>query len=327
MAGPDPDALLRQRPFAGVARLVGLRPLADDVAHSGGAFLAEADDGRRFKLRACESETRAREIASHMRALPAFFPELLAQEGPLLLIEYLDGEPVMDRKQLRPFAHQLGRAYADIHGAGELRGLRGVWRALRESLRIRVQFRRHIRALRRIDRELSDHAECMWKAWHREFGLPVALELRDAHKANFMIDRAGALRYVDEDGRMYAMRGIGLGKLLADPGARPGSPKRTFEWYAFCEGYSEAGDAGYLSPEYCAYARLMELVRSIEFKHRTEGRVHKVDEELDELRELVGPEVKRPPRAADVEVAPKSAHPEGRAGEERAEGGGLDEPS
>ncbi len=324
MAGPDPDALLRERPFAGVARLVRLRPLADEEAHSGGAFLAEAEEGGRFKLRVCESEMRAREIASHMRALPAFFPELLAQEGPLLLIEYLDGEPVVDRKQLRPFAHQLGRAYADIHRAGELRGAAGVLRALRESLRIRVQFRRHIRSLRRSDPELAARTRSRWKMWHREFGLPVALELRDAHKANFMIDRTGALRYVDEDGLMYAMRGIGLGKLLADPGARPGSPKRTFEWYAFCEGYSEAGDAGYLSPEYCAYARLMELVRSIEFKGRTEGRLYKVDEELDELRELLGPEVKRPPRAADVEVAPKSAPPNGQEGGER---GGLDEPS
>lgn len=327
MAGLDPDALLRERPFSGIAELVSLRPLADDRAHSGGAFLAEARDGRRFKLRVCRSEARAREIASHMRALPAFFPELLARQGALLLIEYLEGEPVVDRKQLRPYAHQLGRAYADIHRAGELRGPGGVARALRESLRIRVQFRRHIRELRRIDAKLADRTERMWKAWNRGFGVPVALELRDAHKANFMIDTVGALRYVDEDGLMYAMRGMGLGKLLADPGARPGSPKRTFEWYAFCEGYSEAGDAGYLSPEYCAYARLMELVRSVEFKHRTEGRVHKVDDELDELRELVGPEVKRPPRAADVEVARKSARRRAQQGEERAEGGGLDEPS
>jgi hypothetical protein len=306
MAVPEPDALLRQRPFADLVELVRLGPLAEGEAHSGGALLAEAADGRRFKLRVCRSERRAREIASHMRALPAFFPALLARQGRLLLIEYLDGEAVQDRKRLRPFAHQLGRAYADIHRAGELRGPRGVMRALFESLRIRAQFRRHIRALRRLEPPLAAHAERTWRRWHREFGIPVALELRDAHKANFMIDRAGALRYVDEDGLMYAMRGMGLGKLLADPGARPGSPKRTFEWYAFCEGYSEGGDAGFLTPEYCAYARLMELVRSIEFKQRTEGRLHKVDEELEELRELLGPEVKRPPRAADVEVAANS---------------------
>jgi hypothetical protein len=253
-----------------------------------------------------------------MRALPAFFPALRAREGSLLLIEYLEGEPVQDRKQLRPFAHQLGRAYADIHRAGELRGLRGVARALFESLRIRAQFRRHIRALRRSEPELAARAEHTWRRWNREFGIPVALELRDAHKANFMIDRAGQLRYVDEEGLMYAMRGMGLGKLLADPGARPGSPKRTLEWYAFCEGYSEAGDAGYLTPEYCAYARLMELVRSVEFKQRTEGRLHKVNEELEELRELLGPEVKRPPRAADVEVAAKS---------DGERGGGSDQPA
>ena len=318
MADPDPQALLRGRPFADAVELVRLEPLAGAEAHSGGAFLAEARDGRRFKLRACTSEARAREIEATLRALPGFFPRLLAREGSLLLIEYLEGEPVVDRKQLRPWAHQLGRAYADIHRRGELHGPAGLARALFESLRMRVQFHRHLRALRATHPGLARRAARAWRTWSRAFGLPVALELRDAHKANFMIDARGSLRFVDEDGLMYAMRGMGLGKLLADPGARPGSPKRTREFYSFCEGYSEAGDASYLTPEYCAYARLMELVRSIEFKRRTAGRTHKVDEELAELEELLGPEVKRPPRAADVEVAAKPAGEADR---------GVDEPS
>jgi hypothetical protein len=305
MARLDPQGILRRRPFADVVPLRRVNPLAGEEAHSGRSFLAEAEDGRLFKLRVCESRARARSIEAHMRALPDFFAPFVAREGALLLIDWLDGEQLADRKQLRPFAAQLGRAYARIHQRGAPRGVLGWLGSRAIAFRIRLQFARHLAALRRVDRELEAGLARLARGWRRRYGVPVALELRDAHKANFVIDRDGDLRYVDEDGLMYAMRGMGLGKLLADPGSRPGSPKRTREWYQFCEGYTQLADGRFLTPEYCAYARLLELVRSVEFKLRRGRRLHKVEDELAELRELLGPEVKRPPHPADVQVESK----------------------
>jgi hypothetical protein len=314
---PDPQALLRRRPFAAVAPLVRISPLSGDGAHSGGAFLAEAEDGRRFKLRVCRSRRRARQLEATLRAVPEFFAALVAREGRLLLIEYLEGEAPSDRKRLRPYASDLGRFYAEIHRRGARRGAAGRLRTLLESLRIRLQLVRQLRVLARVDAGLARQVRAQMTRWRGSYGIPVALELWDTHKANFLIGGDGRLHYVDEDGLHYAMQGMGLGKLLADPGVRPGSPKRTREWYAFCEGYAQVGDAGFLTPEYCAYARLLELIRSIEFKLRKDQRVHKLDDELAELRELVGPGIKRPPLPSDDDFGLKR---EPKRGE-------LDEPS
>jgi len=307
---PDPEAVLRERPFARIAALERLEPLGDGEGHSGRAFLAHAADGRRFKLRVCASPRRAREIEQCMRGLPHVFPRLLAREGRYLLIELLDGMQVFDRKQLRPYAQRLGRFCAEIHGLGEPRGLGGRVRARLAAARIRLRFARQLRALRRqglVDADLERRIRRAWRAWRRRWGVPVSLDLHDAHKANFMIDGQGRLRFVDEDGLHYTLRGIGLGKLLADQGVRPDSPKRMREWYRFCQGYAELADAGYLTPGYLDGVQMVELVRSIEFKLRREARLFKVDAELAELREL----------AERVKPAAGSADPSGDRHERR----------
>ena len=287
---PDPEAVLRERPFARIAALERLEPLGEGEGHSGRAFLACAADGRRFKLRVCTSSRRAREIERCMRGLPHVFPQLLARDGRHLLIELLDGVQVSDRKQLRPHARRLGRLCAEIHRLGEPRSPRDRLRARLAAARIRIQLARQLRALRRqglVDADLERRIRKAWRAWRRRWGVPVSLELHDAHKANFMIDGQGRLRFVDEDGLHYTLRGIGLGKLLADQGARRNLPKRMREWRRFRQGYAELADAGYLTPGYLDGVLMVELVRSIEFKVRREARLFKVDAELAELRELV----------------------------------------
>jgi hypothetical protein len=142
-----------------------------------------------------------------------------------------------------------------------------------------------------------------FREWRRRHGTTVCLELHDAHKANFMVDANGQLRYVDEDGLRYTLRGMALGKLLADTGVRPESPKRQLEWTEFCEGYAEVADASWLVREYRDGARLLELVRSVESKLRSEARLFKVDAELEELRELVSG-VKAGGPVADPSVVP-----------------------
>lgn len=303
---PDPDAVLREQPFAPRVTLVRIEPLSESGAHSGSAFQATDAEGRRYKLRVCPDERRARAIEAHVRRLPHVFPRLLAREGRHLLIEFLEGERPSDRRELRSHAQELGRLYAEIHRAGELRGPRGRLRAWVEGARQRLQFARQLRALRRhgaVDAALAGDIARAFRAWRRRFGTPVALEPHDAHRANFMIDSGGELRYVDEEGLGYTIRGAGLAKLLSDRSERPGSWGRAREWRRFSAGYGQVGDASFLTPEYHDYVRLLELVRSVEFKLRREARLFKVDAELEELSDLVG-RVKAGPAPADSSVAP-----------------------
>jgi hypothetical protein len=303
---PDPDAILREQPFAPRVTLVRIEPLSETEAHSGRAFLASAADGQRYKLRVCPDERRAREMEAHVRRLPHVFPALLARRGRYLLIELVPGESPSDRKQLRPYSRRLGRLYAEIHREGELRGLRGRAIARLESLRQRAQLARQVRALRRsgvVDPALAGDVAAAIRTWRRRHGTPVALEPHDAHKANFMIDPVGELRYVDEEGLGYGIRGIGLAKLLSDRTERPKSRGRREEWDEFLAGYGEVADAGFLTPDYRDYVRVLELVRSIEFKLRREARLFKVESEVSELRELVA-RVKTHPGSADPSVAP-----------------------
>ena len=303
---PDPDAILREQPFAEIALLSQVEPLAGEEAHSGRAFLAIADDGRRFKLRVCADRWKARRTARRLRRLAHVFPRLQARRGRYLLLEFLEGERVDDRKELRPHAELLGRICAEIHRMGEPRDARGRARLAWEALRLRAQFRRQLRALARagvLDAELARGVHRARRVWLRRHGTPVGLDLHDTHKGNFMVDAHGALRYVDEEGLGYTVRGMGLAKLLAKPGVRPYSPKREDEWEAFRRGYAEVADASFLTRDYCDYVRLLELVRSLEFKLRRETRLFKVAAEVEELRELVG-RVKPEGEPADPSVAP-----------------------
>jgi hypothetical protein len=305
-AAPDPEAILREQPFAPRVTLARIEPLAETGAHSGRAFLASASDGHRYKLRVCADERRARAMEAHVRRLPHVFPRLLARRGRHLLIELVPGESPSERKQLRPYARRLGRLYAEIHREGELRGLRGRVFARVEALRQRAQLARQLRALRRsgvVDTALARDVAAAVHVWRRRYGTPVALEPHDAHKQNFMIDPDGELRYVDEEGLGYGIRGMGLAKLLSDRIERPNSRGRREEWSEFREGYAEVGDAAFLTPDYRDYVRVLELVRSIEFKLRREARLFKIDADLSELRELVA-RVKTSAGSADPSVAP-----------------------
>jgi hypothetical protein len=303
---PDPEAILREQPFAPQVTLARIEPLAEAEAHSGRAFLASDAQGRRYKLRVCPNERRARALEANVTRLPQVFPRLLARRGRHLLIEFVEGDCPSDRKQLRPYARRLGRLYAEIHREGELRGLRGRLRTRFEALRQRAQLARQLRALRRhgaVEDALGRDVGAALAAWRRRYGTPVALEPHDAHKANFMIDTGDELRYVDEEGLGYTIRGFGLAKLLSDRTERPYSRGRREEWSEFLEGYAEVGDASFLTADYRDYVRVLELVRSIEFKLRREARLYKVDADLEELRELVA-RVKTAPGSADPSVAP-----------------------
>jgi hypothetical protein len=187
---------------------------------------------------------------------------------------------------------------------GPLGRLRAAWLALR----LRRGFRAQLRALVRrglVDADTTARARAAFRTWVRHHGTPISLDLWDTHKANFMLEPDGRLRYVDEEGLAYTLKGMGLAKLLAKPGVRPYQPKREAEWQAFCGGYAQIANAAFLTPDYRNYVRLVELVRSIASKVRRERRLDKVGDEARELRDFLA-EVKPAEGSSDLTGAPLS---------------------
>ncbi len=300
----DLDTVLREQPFAPRLELRAIEPLAEDEAHSGMAFRVATGDGQRYKLRICGSARRARELERLLGALPDVFPRVVARRARHLLIEWVEGERLDDRKELRPHAELLGRLVAEVHcmggPPGPLRRLRAAWLALR----LRRGFRAQLRALGRrgvVDVDTAARARAAFRIWVRRHGTPISLDLWDTHKANFMLEPGGRLRYVDEEGLAYTLKGMGFAKLLAKPGVRYRQPKRLAEWEAFRAGYAQVADADLLTPDYLDYVRLVELVRSIHSKVRLERRLDKVGDEARELREFL----------AEVKPAEGSSDPPG----------------
>lgn len=284
------DTVLREQPFAPRWELASVEPLAEDEAHSGRAFRASTADGQRYKLRVCASAHRARELAGLLAGLPDVFPHVVARHTRYLLIEWVEGERLDDRKELRPYAELLGRLVAEVHCMGGPPGPRGRLRAAWLALRLRRGFRSQLRVLRRrglVEADTAARARAAFRIWARRYGTPISLDLWDTHKANFMLEPSGRLRYVDEEGLAYTLKGMGFAKLLTKPGVRRRQPKREAEWQAFRAGYAQVADAGFLTPDYLAYVRLVELVRSIHSKVRLERRPDKVADEVEELRDFL----------------------------------------
>lgn len=302
----DLDTVLREQPFAPELELRFIEPLAEDEAHSGMAFRVATAEGRRYKLRICGSARRARELEQLLGTLPEVFPRVVARRARHLLIEWVEGERLDDRKELRPHAPLLGRLFAEVHRLGRPPGWSGRLRSVWLALRMRWAFRGQLRALVRcglIDPETAARARAAFRTWVRHHGTPICLDLWDTHKANFMLEPDGGLRYVDEEGLAYTLKGMGLAKLLAKPGVRRRQPKREAEWQAFRAGYAEVADAGFLTPDYRNYMRLVELVRSIDSKVRRERRLDKVGDEAAELRDFLA-QVKPAEGSSDPTGAP-----------------------
>jgi len=280
---PSDRSILSARPFSGRLEIDQVESVGAAFSHSGTAFFVTTRDGRRFKLRECSRRGRARSIERYVRALPDLFPRLVARDGRYLLMEALDEYRLVSRTELVRGADRLGRMSALAHREAHTNGLAGGVRGWAVAALSRHRFFRELSLLRRrgtLPAVSCSGAARKFRSHHARFGLPIALELDDLHKGNVMIRESdGDLRYVDEEGIRLRPKGTGMASLL-----KTATTTRTLELYR--KGYAEIGDADFITPEYTEYLLLMDAVRRVAFKVRTEGRLEKLPREIGELREM-----------------------------------------
>ena len=284
---PVSDSRLRRirrvRPFADRLDIARIEPVSGDAAHSGTAFFAVGQSGGRFKLRDCGHALRAARLARWIGLLPGVLPALIARDGRYLLLEVLEDFRPMTRVELILTADAVGRIGARVHEAGRSRGAGDrVERALLARL-IARRFRSELSLLSSrgvIPADSAAGALRKFEAHRARFGLPLALELDDIHKANWMLRESdGALRYVDEEGVGLRPRGMGLASLLK-------TATRIHTWRLYKQGYAEVGDAEFISMPYTEYLLLIDTVRRVAHKVRTESRPEKLPTEVTHLRAM-----------------------------------------
>jgi hypothetical protein len=283
-----PERLLRARPFGGRVDLSRVEPVPG-FAHSGTAGFVRDGEGRRYKLRSCASPARAREIETLLGLAPARFPRIVAREGRYLLIEALDEHRPLDREELLARLDQIGAMAAELHQAARSRALPGPAARVRAVARARIQLARDQALLARgnvLDPATRVALVAKLRAHRRRFGSPVAVEMDDLHKANFMLrERDGDLRYVDEEGVAVRPRFTSLASLVK-------TADREEHWRLFRAGYAARADASRITPEYTEYVVLLDTVRKVANKVRSGAaldaeRRSKIPAEIDDLRRLV----------------------------------------
>jgi hypothetical protein len=284
----DPERLLRGRPFGGRVELVRVEPMPG-FAHSGTARFASDAGGRRYKIRACASARRAREIEALLGLAPESFPRVLARDGRLLLIEALDEHRPLGRSELLARLDAVGERVARLHGAARRAHVPGSSARVRAGARARWQQARDLRLLANegaIDAATGSALQARLRAHRRRFGLPLAVEMDDLHKANFMLRaRDGELRYVDEEG-------VAVRPFLTSLASLVKTADRREHWEAFRDGYARVADPAPITPEYTEYVVLMDTARKVANKLRSAGRLHaerlsKLPAEIEDLRRVV----------------------------------------
>ncbi|HEX2484378.1 MAG TPA: hypothetical protein VHQ66_03710 [Myxococcota bacterium] len=280
------ERLLRSSRLAaelGVARVEAPR----SFAHSGTARFVQGRDGRRYKLRVCSSARRAKEIETLLAAEPAIFPAVLGREGRLLWMEALGLHRALSREELIERLAGVGGMVARLHAAAEAKALPSRAGQLRAAARARLQLARDLRLLRAgtLDGVSARAVAAKLAAGRRRFGLPLAVELDDIHKANLMLrPRDGDLRYVDEEGVAVRPLFTSLASLVKTADKRE-------HWEAFRAGYARLRDASVITPEYTEYVVLQDTLRKVANKVRAgaklgDERRAKLPFEIDDLRRV-----------------------------------------
>ncbi|MDX1649092.1 MAG: hypothetical protein R3263_04490 [Myxococcota bacterium] len=284
-AGRGAEAILRRQPFLPALRLAAVEPLAGARAHShsGTSYRAIDAQGRRYKLRACRTRLRARALERYVRGLPELLPGFVARSGRLVLLEYLEDHRPVTRQELVRRAADLGRLAARVHARSRELAAGGVAGRWLVALRWRVGLARDLALLRRrgvLPPEDLAALRARARAHLRRRGLPVALELDDQHKGNFVIREIdGELRYVDEEGVRLGPLGIGLATLLK-------TARRRFLLDDYREGYAEIRDVRRLDDPYVEFLLLLDAVRRVALRLRTGRRPDRLPDEIGHLRAI-----------------------------------------
>jgi len=284
----DPETLVRAQPFREVLRIERVEPVGA-FAHSGTACFVSDTEGRRFKLRRCASVRRAREIERCLGDLGRITPRVVAREGALLLLEALDEHRPLEREELLARIPELGAMVAQVHAAAERAGVPGRFARVLATVRSRFQIARDLTALRRaqtLKPEIQRAAEEGIAAGRSRFGLPVALELDDLHKANLMLrERDGDLRFVDEEG-------VAVRPLLTSLASLVKTADRQAHWQEFRDGYETVREPSLITAEYTGYVVLIDTIRKVANKVRAADaldseRREKLPAEIDDLERVV----------------------------------------
>ena len=242
----------------------------------------EDASGHGYKLRVCRRAGQARAIEAHVARMPSLFPPLLARDGRLLIFELLEGHRSLTRQQLLDAAGRVGECVARLHAAGQ--GGRG---RLAAALLLRARLHRDLSGLRAagvLEPPVMQRIEEKLRRHRARFGLPLALELDDVHKGNLMWHpERDDLRYVDEEGVGYRLRGVSLATLL-----KTATSSDALE--AFRMGYARAGDARWIVRPYVELVLLLDALRRSALRLRSATRMEKLPEELDELRAIAADE-------------------------------------
>jgi hypothetical protein len=285
------ERLAEDRPFHGSLEIDTVERLPGWKGGRATALFVTAGSGRSFKLRVCASPAQARRTARLVRRMPQVFPRLEGRDGRYLLLERLVGHRRLDEASLPEHCRALGRMYGQVHRNGRASGresarARGLADRVAGGLasrRARRKFGHELASLRNaavIDEVQARRIAGLFRVGLARHGLPACCELRDFHAGNVMVDDRGDLRFVDEDGVGFAVKGLGYAKLLAHT-AEPRCHQD------FRDGYAEFADPSFLTPEYTRFLSLLDSVHSVESKARRGAEKSKLERSLSALRRAV----------------------------------------
>lgn len=117
----------------------------------------------------------------------------------------------------------------------------------------------------------------------KKLKIDFVLEIADIHQRNFQLDNDGKLFFVDEEGFLHRIKGMGLAKPLLI--ARWLTPKE--QKNAFWKGYHEHASSDFFDKDYQKYIYFVGLVQAIATR-LTSNKGADFSKEKKELLELIG---------------------------------------
>lgn len=275
MENPLIRKILEDRPFAGKIAIKDIVQVGDSPeghALSGTAFWITAEDGSRYKLRACSTEKRAIQIEATIKELPHIFPVLYGRDRNYLLFEALSGYRNVTKKELAENARKIGRMSAEIHQV----------QAISEHDPDKYFFSRldWLRDNGHIDDGFYNEIVRAYQKSLAKITRRLGLDLNDIHEGNIMINKEGNILFVDEDGFAFRIKGLGLAKLLK-------KLNHEGELKEFLAGYTEVANGEFLTPEYIYHLEIVETIRAIYTKLKNKTLVELVPKLIERLKMLV----------------------------------------
>lgn len=234
---------------------------------SGNASYVAVCAGRRYKLRVCDTEWEAELVERNAALLPRFTARVHERRGAYLLIEFLEGYRELTRPQFLASLHDIGRMTAEAHQHPS-----PVPYDHRQSFRSRLDDLRGRGVI-----SASTHASvfALYEKTLAGIDVEITLDVNDVKEANLMMNDAGHLVWVDEDGLRPGVKGLGLARLLPEL-------ERDRDWQELLRGYNEIADSSFLTPAYVRHLQLVQLVRGISINVRKD----RMDRALWQLQKL-----------------------------------------